>query len=365
MTSRERVENIINHREADRVPMDFFGTPEVQEKLRKHFNLEESDAPVNPTTRFFDPQILDRLDTDFRSVVPGYIGPELEKFDDGSFMDLFGCRRIMMSNPAGAYDEVLNPPLAEARTVEEIDAHPWPDPEWFDFSIVREQCERFEDKAIVIGSWGICDFINLSSRMRGMENVLLDIGMNNPVIFRIFDRLSDFFYGYMKRYYDICPEKYTIAFYGDDYGTQNGPVISPDTFRDVFMPRWKRHFELAHKHGLKVMLHSCGSTRRLMPLFLETGLDILETVQPETANMSPEELKSEYAGKLCFHGMISVQKVLPTGSPDDVKQVVKERMEVMKPGGGYILAPTHNIQPDTPVENILAMYEAGREYGRY
>jgi uroporphyrinogen decarboxylase len=289
----------------------------------------------------------------------------MQTFDDGSYIDFLGCRRFKVANPAGVYDEVLDPPLAHAKTLEEVDDHPWPDPGMYDFSVIKEQCEQFEDKAIVIGSWGMADFINISSRLRGMEQVLMDVGMKNPVIFRIFERLSDFFYEYMKRFYEYYPEKYVIAFFGDDYGTQRGPIISPQTFREVFMPLWKRHFELAHKHGLKVMLHSCGSTRMLMPLFIETGIDILETVQPETAGMTPEELKKEFSNKLCFHGMISVQRVLPHGTPEDVKNVVKERLDVMKNGGGYILAPTHNIQPDTPVENIIAMYEAGHEYGQY
>ena len=297
--------------------------------------------------------------------MPVYAGPALQKFEDGSYIDIFGCRRVMVANDAGVYDEVINPPLAYATTVEEVDAHPWPDPEWFDFSTVKEQCKMYEDKAIVIGSWGIVDFINISSRFRGMEQVLLDIGMENPVVYRIFDRLSDFFYGYMRRFYDICPDKYMIAFYGDDYGTQMGPVISPQTFRKIFMPRWKRHFDLAHKHGLKVMFHSCGSTRMLMPDFIEAGIDILETVQPETANMEPGGLKQNFGDKLVFHGMISVQNALPNSSPGEVKRIVKERLEVMKQGGGYILAPTHNIQPDTSVENIIALYEAGLEYGHY
>lgn len=365
MTSRERVFKAINHQEPDRVPMDFFGTDEVKEKLRTHFGLPPVRVPNNQTVRFVNPALLDRLQTDFRFVIPEYSGPSLKKFDDGSYIDIFSCRRVSVANQAGSYEEVLDPPLAHAMTVEDVDAHPWPDPEWFDFSTIKEQCDEFEDKAIVIGSWGTVDFINISSRLRGMEQVLLDIGMKNPVIFRIFDRLSEFFYQYMSRFYDICPEKYIIAFYGDDYGTQRGPTISPQTFREIFMPRWKRHFDLAHKHNLKVMLHSCGSTRMLMPDFIKAGIDILETVQPEAAGMNPQELKQEFGDKLCFHGMISVQQVLPYASPNEVKEVVRERISVMKKRGGYILAPTHNIQPDTPVENIIALYEAGLEYGKY
>ena len=189
--------------------------------------------------------------------------------------------------------------------------------------------------------------------------------LESPVILAIFDHLSDFFFEYTKRLLEAGKGRIDIAWYGDDYGCQTGLTISPQTYKKLLKPRWKRHIELAHSFGAVVMLHSCGSTRKLIPDLIETGFDILDTVQPEAADMNPAELKRKFGDRLSFHGMISVQQVLPHGTTEDVRREVKERMEVMKPGGGYIMAPTHCIQPDTPVENILAMYEAGLEFGRY
>jgi len=206
---------------------------------------------------------------------------------------------------------------------------------------------------------------NRSSFHRGYEQVMLDIGDKSPILFAIWDHLSDFFYEFDRRILEAGDGRIDISHFGDDYGTQRDTVISPRTYCQLFQPRWKRHIEQARAFGTKVMFHSCGSTRRLMPHLIETGIDVLTTVQPHTGGMEPTELKHLFGDRLTFHGTVSIQQDLPRHTPDEVREIVRQRIKVMAPGGGFILAPTHATQPDTPPENVVAMYEAAMEYGWY
>jgi uroporphyrinogen decarboxylase len=153
--------------------------------------------------------------------------------------------------------------------------------------------------------------------------------------------------------------------FGDDYGTQRDTVISPKLYRELFQPRWKRHIEQAHAYGCKVFHHSCGSTRRLMPDLIQTGVDVLVTVQPYAGGMDLAEIKRLYGNRLTFHGTVDIQHDLPGRTLEEVRQVVLERLGVMAPGGGFILAPTHATQPDVAPENTITVYETALECGWY
>ncbi len=133
--------------------------------------------------------------------------------------------------------------------------------------------------------------------------------------------------------------------------------MRPEKWRKLFFGKLKAMCDLGHKYGAKVMLHSCGSTRPIWSGLIEAGVDIYDTVQPEAAQMNPAELKEEFGDRICFHGTISTQRTLPFGSAEDVAEEVRLRIETVGKDGGFIVAPAHNIQPDTPIENILALYE--------
>jgi uroporphyrinogen decarboxylase len=149
-----------------------------------------------------------------------------------------------------------------------------------------------------------------------------------------------------------------IVWMGDDYGTQKGLLVSPAKWRKLFRPKLRAMIDLAHGYGAKLMLHSCGSTRAIWPDFVEIGLDIYDTVQPEAAGMAVEALAAEFGSRICLHGTISTQTTLPFGTPPSVALEVRKRIESFGSRGGLIVAPSHNIQPDTPVENVLAIYRA-------
>jgi uroporphyrinogen decarboxylase len=152
---------------------------------------------------------------------------------------------------------------------------------------------------------------------------------------------------------------------GEDLGTQISPIISLDLFRKHIRPRHQKFVDLAKSFDLPVMVHTCGSSSWAYEDFIEMGVDAVDTLQPEAVNMSPEYLKKTFGGRLAFHGCISTAGPVATGTPEDVIANVRETLEIMMPGGGYCCAPTHQLQDNSPTENVIAMYETAREYGRY
>jgi len=234
----------------------------------------------------------------------------------------------------------------------------WPSPDWFDYSDLAEQCRRVRDYAVVLGNPGVMDLINGTARGRGVEQTLLDIGLEDPVGLACMQKRQEFYLELMARSLDAARGQVDILFVGDDYGSQRSLLMSRACWRKLFQPKLRQFADLAASAGIPLMLHSCGSTRLIMPDLIETGVAIYDTVQPEAAGMDPAELDAEFGRQMAWHGTISTQQTLPFGSPADVEAEVHQRIERVGRDGGLILAPAHNIQPDTPVENILAMYRA-------
>jgi uroporphyrinogen decarboxylase len=148
----------------------------------------------------------------------------------------------------------------------------------------------------------------------------------------------------------------------DDYGTQRGLMMSPQMWRVFFAPHLETLADMAHNEGIKVFLHCCGSSREIIPDLIALGIDILNPIQPQAKGMDPRDLKAHFGNRLCFHGGIDTQKTLPFGSVNDVKEEVIDRLTIFGKEGGYILAPVHTIEPDVPLENILALYEAAKKF---
>jgi len=152
---------------------------------------------------------------------------------------------------------------------------------------------------------------------------------------------------------------------GDDFGTQTGPLLSPAMWRQFLRPGFRAFIDLVKRFGCKIAHHSCGSIQPLIPDLIECGLDILNPLQPDVADMDPSDLKRRFGDRLCFHGSISIQRALPFGTPDDVRREVRERFDALAPGGGFVVCTAHNIQADTPLENVDALFNACQELGRY
>jgi len=201
--------------------------------------------------------------------------------------------------------------------------------------------------------------------LRGIEGILVDMSLSPEIAKAIFSHIRGFYCSYAERIFDAAKGKLDILLTGDDFGGQNGPLLSPRMWTDFLGQGFADYVELAKSYDVRVMHHTCGSVRPLIPLMLERGLDILQSLQPEASDMDPWELKAEFGDRLAFHGGISIQRTLPFGTPEDVRSEVRDRVEALASGGGYILCTAHNIQADTPLENVQALLRAYKDLGRY
>ncbi len=363
MEARERVSLALGHRQPDRVPIDYWGSAEINRKLLAHYGFSTQE------------QLLDHFDVDFRYIDgPRYVGPEPRVHADGAVEDHWGVPRLRVEVGAGdktaAYQEVVNFPLAGARSPADLRRYPaWADPDWFDYECVREQAaaaRRLGKVVVFMGDrMNRCAQLKPAMYLRGVEQILLDLTLAPEMAEYIIRRVAEFYREYARRTFEVAGDRIDIFFMGDDFGTQHGLFMSPDMWRRFLRPGFQALVELGQHYGCRVAHHSCGSIRPIIPDMIDCGLDILNPIQPDVDDMRRTELKRLFGGRLCFHGSISIQRALPFGSPDDVRQEVRERCASLGAGGGFIFCTAHNIQADTPIENVEALFDAYRELGRY
>lgn len=362
MNSRERTFMALNFEEPDRVPIDFW--------MSKGFK-----SKVESTLKMSEEMFLDFYNVDFRYIEgPRYIGPPLRKFPDESEEDIWGVRRktvtVQIDGGEETYKEVIDSPLASATTVEEInDYEHWPSPDWFDYSNIEAQCEKIRKQERVVVFMG--DRLNRIAQLkpamylRGVEEILIDMSLNPDIAKAIFSNIRNFYYSYAERIFNAAKGKLDILLMGDDFGSQNGPLLSPEMWVEFLGKGFADYIDIARSYDIRVMHHTCGAVQPLIPLMIERGLAILQSLQPEAQSMNPQELKDKFGDRLAFHGGISVQRTLPFGTPDDIRKEVRDRVEALASGGGYILCTSHNIQADTPIENVKELFRAYKEYGCY
>lgn len=349
MLSRERVLVNLSWQDTDRVPLQIYTTPEVDGMLRAHFGGD----------------YLVPLGIDTRWIGAPYRGAVRPPENDVHF-DIWGAGYRTVTNAVGGtYAESCYLPMAALKTMDEVVAYPWPDPNALDFSSLRDAAKSVQDYAVCFGGAGTPDIVNGVSRARGMEQVLIDIVTRDEVGLAIIDRRVEFEFERCRRALEEAGDLIDILLLGEDCGNQNGRMVSPQDFDEVFRPRIQKFIDLAHEHDCLAMMHSCGDTHDIMPTFIDMGLDVLDAMQPEPAGMAPETIREACRGKLAFCGLISTQATLPHGTVEECRAEARHRLDVIAPGGGYIFSPAHCIQPDTPLANTLAIYEEalGRDLG--
>jgi uroporphyrinogen decarboxylase len=361
MDSRERTFCALNHEEPDRVPTDCWMTAGTRRKLLAQTGLA------------FE-AFLDTYDVDLRYIEgPRYVGPA-----GSGDVDLWGVPRrpveLVLDDGSGrfteTYREVAESPLADCRSVEEVlEYDHWPSPDWFDYSGVEAQCRRIRTGKRVVVFMG--DRLNRLAQLkpamylRGPERIFLDMIEQPEVARAIFGKIAAFYLEYGRRVLESARGMIDILCTGDDFGAQEGLLVSPAMWDGYLRQGFQDYIALGHDCGAKVMHHSCGSVYGLIPRMIDCGLDILQSIQPEAAKMDPRGLKSSFGARIAFQGGISIQNVLPRGSAEDVRDHVEALFAAMAPGGGFIGATSHNIQVDTPVGSIEALYRAFREFGDY
>ena len=302
MTSKQRVLDTINHKETDRVPVDLWVTKEVMSKLCSYFHTDQSDI------------VMKELGVDIRLVEPKYTGPSPELPND-MVKDIWGVIRRHIDYSEGSYLEVETYPLEGDISISDLENYPWPDPDDYDYSIIPGICEKYGEYAIL----NVGDRLNRTSvlkaaiYLRGMQQFMFDMALNPALVKALLGKISDYYLAHNERIFKAGKGLIDIFMMGDDFGTQRGLLISPQMFREFFAPKLKEFADQAKSYGLKVMLHSCGSVRELIPDLIEIGVDILNPVQTNAEGMIPEELKREYGDCICFHGGVDIQQILPFG----------------------------------------------------
>ena len=354
MTPRERVLTAFRHEQPDRVPVNYLSNPGIDGRLKRHFGLADSD----------DEGLRQSLGVDFRDAGAPHVGPKRHADLPGLSVDAWGIRRRWVRHATGGYWDYCDWPLAKA-TLDEVEAWPMPSPDDFDYGAVTEACRRYDGYCIVAGNPGIGDIINSTGMLRTMEQVLVDLVTDDPAGLRLIDRRCEVNLEIVRRTLEAGAGKIDLLWLGEDLGSQRGPLISLALFRRHLRPRMQKFVDLGRRLGLPVMLHSCGSTSWAFDDFLDMGISVIDTLQPEAKDMAPAYLKRRWGKRLAFHGMISTAGPVAYGTVDDVVANVRETLTVMMPGGGYALAPTHQLQDNSPTENVVALYEAARRYGTY
>jgi len=398
MTSRERVVAALKHQQGDRVPLDIGGiessgiTGIAYAKLREHLGLP-AGAP-----RIFDTmQQIVVVEDDMRRMleidtVPLF--PEPKRYKPGELSDGAACEipegwnperdngdwvvrnatgAVVARMPAGGfYFEPCSPPLADVTQTSELDAHTdaitsfdWPsyvDESMVDIGARAKKLFEETDYAIV-ANLGL-HLLAAGQILRGFENFMVDLLVNKTLAHAILERLTDAYIERADAYLaEVGPYVHAVVV-NDDLGIQAGPMLSIDCYREMIWPYQKRLFAfIKSKTDAVLVLHSCGSVYRFIPLLIEVGVEALNPVQVSAAEMDTARLKREFGGDLAFWGGgCDTQHVLNAGSPEEIDAEVKCRIDDLAPGGGFVFTQVHNIQPDVPSENVVAMLDAFRKY---
>lgn len=372
MNPRERFELITNHQEADRVPVDMgshVASIHRNSYIRLHEYLNdpeiEKDRPI--LDRMVqnvvpDEKLLRRYNIDFRWVAPNWVN--VTNVAEDQYQDMWGITWQHMVDTYGAHIS----PLKDA-TLADLETFDWPDP--YNPALVEGLAERakylYENTDYVLVADAIKGgILTKALQIRGYEQVFLDMVGDTTYAEALFDKLLWLYKEMWTTVLKAIGPYVQMVYFTDDVGSQQAMMISPKMFRSLIKPRLKALIDhIKGQADVKFMYHTDGTVTPVIDDFIEIGVDILNPIQTSAMGMDTADLKETYRGRLCFHGAIDVQQMLPFSTPEQVKYDVAKRIRDLGRGGGYILAPCHNIGSDVPPENIEALYAAAREYGQY
>jgi len=341
MTGYERTMAALNGEKTDRPPFDFWAEEPTLNRLFAYLGHRDLE------------KFLDEMQVDIRAF--NAIQPANKRLENGVFENMWGERFVYRETEWGPIREDTYGALYYAESLDELKAFAWPDNDVHDYSNLREQCREARDKKLAV-RYGFGDIWQRPSLVRGLENHLADMITNPDWVHYLSRVFTDFYIEDYKRAWEASGGNIDIFLVVTDLGTQRGPLISIKMFNEFVAPYLAEIAGAIHKFGAKFMFHSCGNIAQFIPSMIACGVDILNPIQPTgTEEMTPESLR-QYSGRICFHGGMDVQRLLPFGNADDIKREAKRYFEAF--GTGYVLCPAHLFQPDTPAENIIALYQS-------
>lgn len=344
MDSRQRVFLALSHRQPDRCPVDFWAVPEVVDRLTAAYGLPDEAA------------LLDHFSIDLQFVSPRCTLAPFPRQPDGSWFDEMGVHRKLVQTDVCTYEEYASSPLGDITDAAQLASYSaWPDVECFDWDAFAGEIAPCHQKRVTkLYAGGIFEY---AWALRGYEQFLMDTVQAPDIVHGIMSHLCDFWCRFVHRALTVAGEYIDIVYVYDDIASQDTLLLSPKMIREFIFPYHEKVNAIARQFGKRVMYHSCGAMTSQIPALLALGVEILNPLQPRAAGMDFQWLKQTYGDRLCFHGGICIQSTLPHGTQEEVRQAARTAIRQLGANGGYIMAPAHYIQNDTPTENIEALYD--------
>jgi uroporphyrinogen decarboxylase len=348
MTPRERWLALLNGERPDRVPTDYWATDEVTQRLCRELGCADQYA------------LYDKLGIDGVRTLGARATVTHHPTDAQA--NIWGVRNRRIAYETGFYWEPVNHPLADATTVEDINAFAWPDPENHDWEGFKADVRDLpRDRAVRCG--GYEPFL-LYCKLRGMEQAMMDLLVEPEIAHVILQHLFDYFYTLNGRMWELADGCADLAYIAEDLGGQSSLLMSLASIHDFILPNQKKMADLARQHGMHIFYHTDGAAREVIPDLIDvTGIEILNPIQWRCPGMEREGLVRDYGDRIVFHGAVDNQQTLPFGTPADVEAEVVENLRIFAWPTRYICAPCHNLQANTSTENILTLYRTAREHG--
>ena len=388
ITPRERVKMALRHETPDRTPMDFLATMEIWDRLIAHLHPDTSGIPDADYYESGREALLRHFEVDCRvlsydmfcrppeslikpgSVVDWWVSMNRstpnrmwrQRNPDDTFNDIWSTHSYRMETAVGAYEGFKTWPLSQAQSVDELKGHPWPSPDWWDFSPLPGIMQRMDAHQPYHIRFRLGSVFEIGWQLRGLQEFMMDLVENPAIPVYIMDRLTEIYLENLRRVLEIAGDRLDMVYFYDDVATQNSLMVSKKMWHQFVRPHHARIIELAHHYGKPVMYHTDGSVYQLIPEFIDLGVDLLNPLQPDAKNMDLQKIKDEFGDKLCFHGGVDIMRTLPKGRPEQVQAEVRSRVNILGRNGGYVLCSSHHIQPDTPIENVIAMYDRQLRY---
>jgi len=369
MNARERVLAALSHQEPDRPPRDLGATtatgihPLAYGALKAHLGLEPGWRYLSARAQLacVEPAVVERFRIDCLPLIARSAADPPLLDENRSYVDRWGVERRLPQGNGHYY--VTRPPLARAERTGDIGAFAWPEPVT-DFSALGQQAAQLSehtDKALVLNLE--VGFLHQAQFVRGFDLWLMDLAADPRLAGALMDAVLDIWLTEAAATLQAVGDCADVVVYADDIAFQDRPMFSRPMYHKLIKPRQKRVFDLLKRSGSKIFYHSCGNVCPLLPDLVEMGVDILNPVQVSAGDMGDTAaLKARWGRELTFWGGVDTQAVLPYGNAGDVRREVRRRLDDLAPGGGYVLAAVHDVQPEVPPANLCAMFEAADEW---
>lgn len=352
MDSRERILALLAGKKSDQVPFDIWYTPEIRDQLLNYYKIDE-EQELWRLLKIDKIAWVNAPYTDLKEPIIDERGHQIVINEWGS-----GIRTVEHSSE-GSYEEVVTYPLQAAETIEEVEAHGWPNPDRFDYQALLESCQAYSNWPRML------DFISLFEiycKLRPMDLSLMDLYVEQDLADAIIDKIFNIQKRYIEKSFEVCGDAIDIVYLSDDMGMQDRQLISVEVWEERFKKPYRELIELVHSKGAYVFYHSDGAAFPIIEQMVDLGIDIINPIQHACPGMERKHLIEAFGSRVVFHGAVENQQILPFGTPEEVRQEVKANIKTLGKYNRYICAPCHNLQPGTPLENILALYNSERTW---